>query len=430
MKSFRTFLFEKSTAVLPLGSSLEQQIAKSLTVPYEITNTTRNRITIKVKSSDREELRTTVEKNLKANKIPFDGSHSGGSIGSTIIHTDDIDVQVLYKPVSGGMSETTLNSTITELAPALAFNARKKFSSVDKFYEFLQTTDASATAYVNAKDAQAGVNFIESFPESSKYQEKMENAIGILKYLYDEEAKSPIDNVWWGYRAKPMNIPSSHKGDLFTLYKTGNVLGVSLKAGGAKTAEPQLNTYVNPIFDKFNQSSRKEKLKSKVYKEIHSQIGLPINWAERSQKKNSIDILVNMQKNNKTRKKYDMLYDKMLDILRKDVVSLFNLNKKATIEYIEQAVIGKVSGVPLVVVKAVGTSYKFVTDEDKIDLILPKVTKIKAGISSSSKQNWYIDLIAGKEKIRMNMSIRSNSAKPNNKLAQGFNLAVKFNGIT
>ena len=432
MKNFITFLREQTDMLDPTYPELSAMIAAALTVKYEIAKKTSKRLTIRIKAKDRSALKSKVEKNLKSSGIKFEASNTGGSIGSTIISMPKMLVQVLYKPLSGGMTETTLNSTITELAPVLAFNAKKKFSSVEKFYEFLLTTDENNAAYVNAQDAKQGVAFIETFPESSKFDEKMENAIGVLDYLWKEHAKYPIKGVWWGYRAKPVisghpPIPASHKGDIFLLYKTGNVLGVSLKAGGAKTAEPQLNTFVNVVFDKFKKLSDKETLKKKIYKEIHSKLGFSPKWAERSEKKASVDFLVKMQKTNM--REYDDLYNKMLSILRDDVIRLFNANINDTKNYIESTVIGADASTPLVVVKAIGKTWKYVTDENAIELFLPKVNKITATKSPSSKQNWFITLSAGSEKLVMNMSIRSNASKPNNKLAQGFNLAIKFNGI-
>ena len=38
---------------------------------------------------------------------------------------------------------------------------------------------------------------------------------------------------------EPKGVMPSHKGDLFIEYASGSMLGVSLKAGGAKTSDPQ-----------------------------------------------------------------------------------------------------------------------------------------------------------------------------------------------
>jgi hypothetical protein len=69
-----------------------------------------------------------------------------------------------------------------------------------------------------------------------------------------------------------------------------------------------------------------------------------------------------------------------------------------------------------------------VTDEDAIETHLPLCTKIEAR-KGTGKQDWFIDLKAKGETLTMKMSIRTNQPPPNNKIAQGFNLAIKFNGI-
>ena len=40
--------------------------------------------------------------------------------------------------------------------------------------------------YVVPRDIDAGKNFINDFPKSSKFETKMQNAIGVLKYLNEE----------------------------------------------------------------------------------------------------------------------------------------------------------------------------------------------------------------------------------------------------
>mgnify|MGYP003353112492 CR=1 FL=1 len=76
--------------------------------------------------------------------------------------------------------------------------------------------------------------------------------MGVLKYLYDENKKNPIKNIYWGYRQKPPGVDSKHKGDLFLQYKNNTMLGVSLKAGEEKSSEPKLNTYVNVILEQLD----------------------------------------------------------------------------------------------------------------------------------------------------------------------------------
>jgi hypothetical protein len=438
MLTFKSFLAERlfhleeaRSVLIPISRSDKAKFDKAISPhTYDVKSSTPKTTTIIIRAlnKDRPKVKEFIERSLDSANLQYSKSREGGSIGSTDVNFGDHNIKITYKPVSGGMSETTLNSTITELAPALAFMAKRKFTTIEKFYEFLSDTKGNEyRVYVNNKDAEAGNEFIKAMPSSSKFKEKMENAMAILDYLYEEHSKSPIHQVYWGYRAKPSNIASSHKGDIFIEYKTGNWLGVSLKAGGDKTAEPQLNTYVNKLYDDFGRTSAKNKLIDKVYSEIHSKLGLPKNWQDRSQKNDSIEKIIEFKNSNKTA--YDEMYDEMLKIIRSDVVYEVGLNVKDTIDYIRKQVIKKDENVPLVVVKAFGKKFKYVSDEDDLEIFLQKVKTIKTYESKSSKQNWFIELNSGGEKLVMNMSIRSNQPMPKNKIAQGFNLAIKFNGI-
>ena len=115
---------------------------------YTVAKETSMLITLVVRApkDDRSAVKQNLESKLKSAKISFSTSRQGGSIGSTELRLDSKNIRITYKPISGGMSETTLNSTITELAPIIAFmNGKKFFSSVDEFYEFLM----SASCYVS-----------------------------------------------------------------------------------------------------------------------------------------------------------------------------------------------------------------------------------------------------------------------------------------
>lgn len=418
--------------IAALENKREQDKFEKTIAPYVYTvdsaTSKTTTIIVRAPSNDRNKVKIDVENKFRRSNYVVSTSRSGGSIGSTDIVFDSHIVKILYKPTSGGMSETTLNSTITELAPSLAFmNGKKSFKDVNEFHKFL-TKAAPAGVYLNTSDTKAGSQFIESMPKSSKFKEKMENAMGILKFLWEKNAELPIAQLYWGYRAKPEGVPSTHKGDIFIKFQNGKMLGVSLKAGGEKTAEPQLNTYVNKMFDDYGREKQKQVLIKEVYSKIHSTLGLPENWQDRSQKSKSLDVIIKYKK--KYPVKYENLYDQMLEIIRNSIIKNVNADMNATVEYIKKQVLKKDESVPLIVVKAVGKNYKFVTDEDALDKFIPEVTSIKAYPSKSSKQNWHIDLKAGKKTITMNMTVRSNKTEPDNKVAQGYNLAIKFNGIT
>lgn len=390
-------------------------------------------LVVRAQKNDRSRVKLDIENKLSSAGIDYSLSTAGGSTGSTIVKFGSHNIQITYKPISGGMSETTLNSTITELVPSLAFMAKKKFNNINDLYDFVSSTTGNEYGvYVNSRDADSGKQFIEQMPTSSKYEEKMENALAILQYLKDLNKDTPISQVYWGYRAKPDGIPASHKGDLFVKFKNGNMLGVSLKAGGEKTAEPQLNTYVNKFFDDFGYTREKDLLKFNIFNDIHSKIPmLTRNWDSRAQKQKSLKIISEFQRKNS--RAYDDLYDKMLEMVRESLIRAARKDMNKTIEYIQKQILKKDKNVPLVVIKAFGSNYKKVTDEDDLETFIPKVKTFRVYASQSSKQDWFIELSSGPrgggDKVTLKMSVRSNKSPPENKVAQGFNLAIKFNGI-
>lgn len=403
---------------------------KTLGMGYEVKSSNSKTSTIIVRTADREraDLKKNLEAKLKAAKYTVVGERPGGSIGRSRVSIGRHDILITYKASGGGggMAETTLNATITELFPALAFLANKRFTNATTFYNFIKTARDNGV-YLSVRDKQQGRKFIDQAAGSSKFDEKMDAAIGILKYLHDENAKSPIANIYWGYRDKPRGVPESHKGDLFVKYKTGEMKGVSLKAGGAKTKEPLFNTYVNKMFDSYNDERGKTALKKEIYDKIHNKLGLPNDWNSRANMDSSIDKIESIRE--KTPDYYNEKYDEMLEICRQAVVDRVKQNKDDTIKYIEEQIIGKADNIPLEVIKAVGGGrYQYVTDEDSLSIFLPTVTAVDADIGSG-KQDWSIILKNKEDSITMKMSIRSNKPKPNNKLAQGFNLAIKFNGM-
>ena len=137
------------------------------------------------RAADRATARKQVGNHLKLKKLPV-------TVKKTSLSSEDITetniggntVRIVYKPMSGGMTETTLNSTITELVPCLAFLNKIQERNPEKLYEKILTLDnAIQKCYVNTSDGKSGKDFIEQMPESSKYKEKMNNAVAITKYL-------------------------------------------------------------------------------------------------------------------------------------------------------------------------------------------------------------------------------------------------------
>lgn len=398
-------------------------------------------LTVRAPDKDRPKIRQTVEKGLKASKVKFlEIVKGGGSVGGTQILLPGMTVKVLYKKEvgSGGMSETTLNSTITELCPAVAFmsgyrygssKTKKGIDTVEKLMDVVKANVSSAPVYIGA-DLQSGVDFVKMMPSSSKFKEKMEGALGVLKYLTEQDNNDNIVRLYWGYRNKPNGVPRNHKGDLFVIYASGGMVGVSIKAGAEKAAEPQLNIYVRKLFRDFGREEDLQKLEDNVYNNIHSKLGLPRDW--QSSKNSTSAIKTIQQYSKKYPTDYEELYDKMLEMIRKEVVRCFNVSLDDSKNFIRTHVLDEDTKVPLVVIKGYNKNYSFITDEDSLGAVLPKVNSIQADTSTSSKQNWTINLKHGKRgalSVTMNMSIRSNKSFPENKVAQGVDLAIKFNGL-
>ena len=119
--------------------------------------------------------------------------------------------------------------------------------------------------------------------------------------------------------------------------------------------------------------------------------------------------------------------------MRNGIVDLFNSSVDRSADYIKKEILRDAPTVPTIVMKALekSSSYEEVTDTNELGVFLPQVTFIRAYTSSSSKQNWHIDLKSGTDELTMNMSIRTNNSGDagNKKLGQ-FSLAIKYNGIS
>ena len=381
-----------------------------------------------VRSSDRETDRDEILRNLNQAGIK-------ASLGTSSSSVDPIDgiyqnrnFRIFVKPLSGGMGETTLNSSITELFPLIAFEKKYNPKDIISFHQFLLGVDVSKLKCVGPKDIKAAEETINKADTSTKFKEKMANAIGVLKYIQQEDKNKKIKSLFWGYRAKPAGVPSKHPGDMFITYNDNKILGVSLKAGGKKTSEPQLNTYIGKVFDEFKDRNY-GKLMSLAYKTVYSKIpGMP---PERSfiRDRKTKDILRDFDKKNNAQ--YEKFYNDYLEIMRQGIVKLFNKNKDNTIKYIKTNILRDAPDVPTIVIKAVGSDYEEVTDKDQLGVFLPQVKFIKATSSQSSKQNWFIELTSGPDTLKMSMSIRTNkSGHAGLKKLGQFSLAVKYNGLS
>jgi len=399
----------------------------------QIDKSPRSRVVIKVVSDDRDSDRDEILRRLKNAGIaanifstqttsvdPIDGDFDGRKF------------RISVKPKSGGMGESTLNSSITELFPCIAFEKNLNPTSVEDFMKKLMNIDLSKCKCIIGNDIDAAKITVNSAERSSKYKDKMENALGILDFINDQHKDKSIKNVYWGYRSKPTGVPSNHPGDIFIEY-TGiepKWLGVSLKAGGKKTKEPQLNTYHNTIFvnsrgPDFNDKAGMDTLRKKVYEEVYSKIkGMPpIDAYDTRRGKSKTDAAINKL----PKRDQDSYYDNYLEIVRQGLVDRFNKSKTASMQYIKDAILREAPDVPTIVIKAVKSSYEEVTDRDEVGVFLPQVEFVKAYLSSGgkSKQNWFIALLSGTEVVTLSMAVRSSTG---GKLKQN-NLKVTYNGL-
>ncbi len=390
--------------------------------------------TFVVRSNDRLTDRDEIVRDLKQAGVTAEvRGKSSQSVDPIFIDSGfENKIIILIKPKSGGMAETTLNASMTELFPAIAWETGYKMTtSVDDFYDHLLEQDVSKLTCVQPSDAAAAIQTIQKASESSKFTDKMQNAMGVYKYLVEENKSKPIKQVYWGYRAKPSGVPKNHPGDIFIEFNDGKILGVSLKAGGKKTKEPKLNTFVNPIFTAFKQPRRTSLLRRKLHQQVYSKIkGMPPSGSyDKTKKAVTKKLLVDLNAKNNTL--YEKLYDDHLEICRKAIIDLFNQNNVKTLNYIKTEILRDAPDVPTKVVKASGESFEEITSNDELGVFLPMVKFVRAYESKTAKQNWFIELKSKDEFVTMEMSIRTNKSggAGDKKLGQFFNLAVKYNSL-
>jgi len=361
------------------------------------------------------------------------------------------------KYLTGGQ-QTTVNSTITELFPALAFNNGFKPRTPEQLEEFIRKVKVSSNdskkTFVTPNNQKAAAEFILLMdrirPEMRK--EKIQNAFAITDFLWQTNANRKIEKVVWGYREKPSGVPSNHAGDIFVYFKDKKIepaiAGISLKAGSEKSAEPKLNSYVKTTLTKpmWLKSAPKAvpELKRELWNKVYSKIpGVPnsVNadnyfvsvGTKESTKANPLLIEKMIDFFESDPAKFDDLYKVMNKVCREKLCEVINNDLKATKEWINQEFRLEKKGekVPLVLVKAIRNKFQLAGDP-LVDM-LPKATKIHAYLNTNSVQEWYIDLISGKDKITLLMTIRSDSefrrAKPKGKLGSFVGLKLLYRGV-
>jgi hypothetical protein len=412
---------------------IEQASAKAGgKLEFNIKKSTSRIVVYFIRASNRADARRNVQNHLKAQKVVVqERKTSLSSENITEFTLGNFTVRLVYKPMSGGMTETTLNSTITELIPAIAFLNGCKERNPEKLYEKILTYPPDQRCYVTSADKKSGIDFIEDMPRSSKFIEKMKNAVAITKFLEDEDKKKKITDVFWTYRAKPTGVPKNSPADIVLFFVDGSILGVSLKAGGESTKEPLLNTYVNRVYYHFEPSGTQiKRLKEDLYNNTYSKIpGITSkSYDEGSERPNTFNALEAFERDNLSM--YEKYYDANLAIIRNKLIYTMTKDFETFKKYCRSEIL-KQSEVPVIIIKAVNDTYREVKDSNRLNVLLAKATSVEGMVSISSKQNFDIRIKRYSEVLgTMNMAVRSNKVGVEHKLGQFFNLAVKYNGLS
>ena len=335
--------------------------------------------------------------------------------------------------------DTTLNASVTELFPCLAFNKKFRPSSIEDFKKFLYKLNIEKMkSSFHAKDAASAQLVIEKLPgmEDKFLKDKLENAIGITNYLYQLHETKPIKKVVWGYRAKPAGIPKNHAGDIFVFFKNGDKIGLSLKAGTKKSKEPLKNTYVGTQYKALGISTTK--LESSLWNRVYSKIpGIKYIATKKNFVKNKevTQLYVDYYASNQS--EADELYKKMLIVCREHFCAELNkMNIEDFITWVQDTfnLQRKNDDIPLILVKAVGKTAEEKGD-DIVDMI-PMITRHYAYLNKSSVQEYLIDIHSPNGKKTLKMTIRSDSGvRPEKgvtgqgRLGQYLQLKMQYSGV-
>ena len=359
--------------------------------------------------------------------------------------------------LSGGQ-QTTVNSTITELFPALCFNNNYNPKSPDDLENFINSLNLSSPkskkTFVTESNLKAGKEFVvlKDKIRPDMRQEKIQNAYAITKFLFETHKNKSIEKVVWGYREKPSGIPNNHAGDVFIFFKDKStypaIAGISLKAGSEKSSEPKLNSYVKstltkPMWLKSSPNAVPE-LKKELWNKVYSKIpSLPKTITadnyfisagkNESTKANPILIEKMIDFFEADPVQFDNLYGIMNKVCREKLCEVINKDTKAAKEWIAQEFRLETKGekIPLVLVKAIRTNFEMAGDP--LADMIPVAKTIKAYLNNNSVQEWFIDVSDGKKTLTLLMTIRSDSefrrAKPKGKLGSFVSLKLLYRGI-
>ena len=362
----------------------------------------------------------------------FVGSISNSQESTEFLLPSGARRRIGFKPTRG-MQDTTFMASITELFPAIAFlNNISPTLPMEQFYNAILAANPSKDGppgpYLSTNDATKGKEIIDKSEPGPdfKIREKITNAKNITRWLNTHNQKHPIAEVYWGYRTKPNGVDAANPGDIFLVYKNGGMLGVSLKAGGAATKEPILNTYVKPLFDYFGKSADYTRLKESLYPQ-YQEAGVSDNDIRTKWGTTQLAQQLGRFERENSRE-YNRLYDINLGLVKQAVINLFNSDITKTRRFIRSQILKTQLKTPFIKVKATMSTAYVDNTYDQLQAGLEAATSIVASDPGGSKQDFVITLTDGIT-LNMEFSARSNKSGFLHKLGQFENLSVKFNAI-
>ena len=343
------------------------------------------------------------------------------------------DIIVVYKNKSGGMQESTLNASITELFPIIAFDKKipEKLTEQKFYTEIQKAYDPKSKVFLGTNDNKQGKKFIDDAVHSSKFKEKIINAKAALGYINQQNKGKPIKQVYWGYRAKPSGVNPSHRGDIFIEFNDGKMLGLSIKAGGAGTKEPKFNTYVSAVMkDGYKDVDTYQKWQKESYNTYYKKVpNIPaFSFYGKDQ---MVAAVADLEADDP--KYYNELYDEQLEWLRDKMIAYMLKNPDKTKQWLLNDVAAVDEKVPTLLVKLVGDQATVEDDENILAECVQRSKKGSAGLSieksKTSKQNIIVTLTCRDHDTHFEFAVRTNQVGINHKLGQFIRLAFKYNGV-